>query len=129
MIGPPMEPSHSFETAMGRGVSVALLNQSLAFSLAPFQNQRGVAVKLLGAGLGDVVHLRARLTSILAGIAVENDRGLLNLVRAERQVAGAGVIQVQVRVHVVVAIDGEQVGDARQVRKPRSCRIRRRCSR
>src|SRR5690242_12519411 len=37
LIGPPIESAHSFETACGLGVKLALLNQSFAFSFAPFQ--------------------------------------------------------------------------------------------
>ena len=59
--------------------------------------ERRVSVEIVGAGFGDIVYLRARLASVLAGIAVDDDRRLLDLVGAERQVARARVVQVEVR--------------------------------
>ena len=68
----------------------------------------------IGAALGGVVHLRAGLTSVTAGVAVAHHGGFLQFVRAQQQVGGAGVVQVEIGVHLVVAVDGEQVRSRRQ---------------
>ena len=87
---------------------VALLNQSLAFITRPFYIQLRIAVERVGAGLGGIVHLRAGLASVLAGVTVEDHRSLGNLVGAQRQVAGARVVQVEVRVHIIGAVHGDR---------------------
>src|SRR5712691_6426374 len=67
----------------------------------------GVAMPVVAAGFGGVVHLRAGLASILPGVAVGHDRSFLQLVGAQQKVGGAGVVQVEVGVHLVIAVDGE----------------------
>ena len=48
-----------------------------------------IAVPLIATGLGNVVDLRAGQLAILSGIAVADDRGLLQFVGAQQQVGGA----------------------------------------
>src|SRR5581483_4414595 len=54
-----------------------------------------VAVPVVGAGLGDIVHLRARQSAILSGVAVADDGGLLHVILTEQKVGGSGVVQVE----------------------------------
>ena len=74
-------------------------------------------MECVGAGLGHVVDLRAGLAAILAGVTVDDHGRFRNLICAQRQIAGAGVVQVEVRVHVVGAVDREQVRNARQAER------------
>ncbi len=73
-------------------------------------------MKLVAAGFGDVGNLHACLLTILAGIRVGNNRGLLQVILAQGQVGGAGVVQVQERIHVILTVDGENVGSSGQTR-------------
>src|SRR5258708_11002454 len=66
-------------------------------------------MKLIGAGFGGEIHLCAGLTSVLASVSVLYYRSLIDFVRPQRQVACAGVVQIQVRVHVVVAVGGKEI--------------------
>src|SRR5215831_114522 len=69
---------------------------------------------LVGSGLGYVIDLRSSQLSVLSGVAVVGDRGFLNVVRAQQKVGGAGVVQVQEGIVVILAINCEQVRCARE---------------
>lgn len=71
-------------------------------------------MECVGSGLGHVGDLGAGQLAILAGVCVGDDRGFLNLVGADGQVGRTGVIDVEIRIHVVLAVDREQVRGRRQ---------------
>jgi hypothetical protein len=58
--------------------------------------------------------LGAGQLAILAGVCIGDDRGFLNLVGADSEVGRTGVIDVEVRIHVILAVDREQVRGRRQ---------------
>src|SRR5260370_7385860 len=68
----------------------------------------------VGTGLSAVVNLGTRLATILAGVSVVHDRDFLQFITAEQKVAGAGIVEVQKGVVVIIAIYGEEIGSARQ---------------
>src|SRR5579875_44821 len=74
----------------------------------------GIAVKGVGAGLGDIVDLNTRLLAVLSAVGVGDHASFLHLVLTQHQVGGAGVVQVQVQVHLVFTVDGEHIGGRRQ---------------
>src|ERR1019366_7986400 len=71
---------------------------------------QNVAVVLVCARLGNVVDLGAGLLAVLSRVCVADDGGFLQFVLAQSQVGSTRVIQVQVRIHVVLAVDRKQVG-------------------
>ena len=109
LIGPPNEAAHSLLLANGRGVPFRLLNQSLASIARPVHQYSALPWILVGARLGHVGDLRAGLLTVLARVGIGDNGRFLQIVLAQRQVGGAGVVQVQVRIHVVLAVHGEQV--------------------
>src|SRR3984957_7148671 len=74
----------------------------------------GAAVKRVGAGARAVVDFPARHTAVLAGVTVADYRDFLHVIATEQQVAGAGVVQVEKRIVIVVAIYGEKIGGTGQ---------------
>src|SRR5260370_36771627 len=68
----------------------------------------------VGTGLSAVVNLGTRLATILAGVSVVHDRDFLQFITAEQKVAGAGIVEVQKGVVVIIAIYGEEIGSARK---------------
>jgi len=71
-------------------------------------------VKLVAARLGNVGNLRARLLAELTAVGVGSNGRFLNVVTAKGQVGRSRVVQVQVRIHVVLAVDREHVGGSRK---------------
>src|ERR1700687_1243125 len=70
-------------------------------------------MELVGTGFGGVVDVGACCAAVLARVTIGYYADLLQLVRAEQQVAGAGVVQVIRRIVVIVTIHGVEVGSAR----------------
>ena len=72
----------------------------------------GIAVEAVGAALADDIFLTARHASVLGAEGVQNHGHFGDLIRAEGVVAGAGVVEVVVRIHDVRAVQGELNGRA-----------------
>src|ERR1035437_3398351 len=72
-----------------------------------------VPVEIIGSGLGQRDDLGASQLVKLRRVWVGDDRCFLDLVGANRNVGRTGVIDIEVRVHVIFAIDREQVGGRR----------------
>ena len=66
------------------------------------------------AGAGDFVHLRAAQAAKGRIVAVGGHSHRLNVVAAQQQVGGARVVQVQVGIALVAAVDGKGIGGGRQ---------------
>src|SRR5208283_2342613 len=73
-----------------------------------------VAVESIGAGLGHVGDLRSGQLSVLARVRVADNGGFLHLVRTDGEVGRTRVVDVEIRIHVVLAVDREQVRGRRQ---------------
>ena len=72
-------------------------------------------MKLVGSRAGNVIHVGASRSAERSRVAAGSYSHFLNLVEAERKVGGPGIVQVQIRIVVVHAIDRKEVaggGDA-----------------
>ena len=72
-------------------------------------------MKAVAAGLADDIYLRAGHASVIGAISVKHHRRFRDFVRTERIVACARVVDIEVRIHVVGAIQRVQnrrAGDA-----------------
>jgi len=72
----------------------------------------GIAVELVAAGLGNVVHVHAGEGSEVAGISVGDDVCFLDFVRAQEEVGSARVAQVQEGIVVVHSVESKEVRSA-----------------
>ena len=68
----------------------------------------------IGAGLGHVRDLGTRELSILSAIGIRDNCRFANFVLTQRQIRGARVVDVEIRVHVVLAVHCEQIRRSRQ---------------
>ena len=73
-----------------------------------------VAVVRVGAGLGHIRDLGTGKLTVLSTVWIRDDRRFTDFVLAQSEVRGTGVVDVEVRVHVVLAVDREQVRSGRQ---------------
>ncbi len=72
-----------------------------------------VAVERVGSRLGHIRDLRARKLSVLAAVGIRNDGRFGDFILPQRKVRRARVVNVEIRVHVVFAVDREQVRGSR----------------
>ncbi len=68
-----------------------------------------VSVELVRSGAGDEIHVCAGIASVFDAVAVLHHGGFGNLVLAEQKVAGAGIVEVQVGIVIVVPVNREQI--------------------
>lgn len=72
-----------------------------------------VSMERVAAGFSDQVFLPAGHAPVLRAEGVEYDGGFGDFIGAQQIIAGAGIVQVIVRIHHIRAIEGEQDGGAR----------------
>ena len=73
-----------------------------------------IAVELVRPRPRDEIHVGAGVAPVFDAVAVLHYRSFGNLILAQQKIAGAGVIQVQVGIVIVVPVDSEQVRGAGQ---------------
>jgi hypothetical protein len=72
-----------------------------------------VAMKVISPGAADDVFLNAAQAPVLRAIGVGHDANFFDIVKAQKQVAGTGVVQVQEKIILFRAIQCEVVRLAR----------------
>src|SRR6202789_1204671 len=93
----------------GRGVVVKPI---IGVENASIPEIFGVAVEVVAARLGNVIYVGSGKFAVFAGVAVIDDGGFANVIRAQEKIGSTGVIQVEEGIVFIHAIDGEQVGSA-----------------
>jgi len=70
---------------------------------------RGVAVELIGSGHSHITDLRAGQLAVLPAVSVGDDGGFLQFILPDGEVRCARIVDIEIRVHIVLAIDGERL--------------------
>jgi len=98
------------EVVEGSGLSYFVAEELIRVHGPAVPHINCIAMKLISSGFSDVSDLRSRVLAVLRRIRAVNYVGFADVVRAQKQVRRAAIVDAKERVVVILAINGEQVG-------------------